>query len=191
MSELSLLRPRFNKQRHQTLTWCQQHSLQKSDLIWAAIQVGTWAEQCAPQQQMWQTSLLMVQLLGLALMPGSTARASCHFAGRYRTSWRLCWTGWWEFRERAKQNGDVSVFVKCYTICSKAASKRAHCQLPRFVWVTPSLIHWSAVDCKRVNLSPVFCCRVAMHRIDHKALHAQSPLWHPSSTHFPYLSLID
>lgn len=32
--------------------------------------------------------------------------------------------------ERAKQNGDMSVFVKCYTICSKAASKQAHCQLP-------------------------------------------------------------
>lgn len=32
--------------------------------------------------------------------------------------------------ERAKQNGDMSVFVKCYTVRSKAASKRACCQLP-------------------------------------------------------------
>lgn len=32
--------------------------------------------------------------------------------------------------ERAKQNGDTSVFVKCYTVCSRAASKRACCQLP-------------------------------------------------------------
>lgn len=32
--------------------------------------------------------------------------------------------------ERAKQNGDMSVFVKCYTVCSKAASKWAPCQLP-------------------------------------------------------------
>lgn len=54
--------------------------------------------------------------------------------------------------ERAKQNGDMSVFVKCYTVCSKAASKWASCQLP-VLWVTPSLMHWSAVDCKWVNLS--------------------------------------
>lgn len=32
--------------------------------------------------------------------------------------------------ERAKQNGDMSVFVKCYMVCSKAASKQASCQLP-------------------------------------------------------------
>lgn len=190
MFELSLLRPRFDRD---TRPWHDVSSTRCKNLTSFELpsRLALGLNNVPPSSRCDRLRCWWFSSWGWPWCQAQLPGPSCHFAGRYRTSWRLCWTGWWEFRERAKQNGDVSVFVKCYTICSKAASKRAHCQPPRFVWVTPSLIHWSAVDCKRVNLSPVFCCRVAMHRIDHETLHAQSPLWHPSSAHFPYLSLID
>lgn len=145
---------------------CQQHLLWISDLIWAAIQVGIWAEQCAPQQQMWQTLLLMVQLLGLALVPGSAARAFL----------LLCWV--LPFILKALLNRLVGIQWKEQSkmgtcLCLWNATPYVARLLPNghpasspLVWVTPSLIHWAAAACKWVNLSPFLlpCGHVAPDR---------------------------
>lgn len=58
MFKLSLLCSEFEKEiRNPNTLW-------NSDFILAAIQVGIWAEQQVPKQQMWQTLLMMISAPG-------------------------------------------------------------------------------------------------------------------------------
>lgn len=169
------------------------------DVLSAALAVNIWPHlSChpgwhlgwpvCPQQQMWQTLLLMVQLLGL--VPGAAARALL----------LLCWVLPYilkallnrsvgiQWKEQSKMGTRLCLWNATPYVAGQLPSGRAASS--RFVWVTRSLIHCSAVECKWENLSPFLLpCGDAPDRSQGSA--CTKPFVTPSSTHFPCLSLID